>query len=67
MKLKVRDPVSEVCAILTRFNMPNIFENGQSVVEGCIAANEVQGIVDGPGFVSKTALERESEDIRHGD
>jgi DNA-directed RNA polymerase subunit RPC12/RpoP len=60
LKLNERVPIEDVCKILTRFNMPNSFEDGKNVVEFFISSDKAQGTFDGRGFVSKLALERES-------
>jgi len=60
LKLQERVSIQDVCKILTRFNMPNSFEDGKNVVEFFIASDKVQGAIDEKDFVSKVALERES-------
>jgi hypothetical protein len=60
LKLNERVPIADVCRILTRFNMPNSFEDGKSAVELFITSDKVQGLIDGKEFVSMIAHEKES-------
>jgi hypothetical protein len=60
LKLQERVPIQDVCRILTRFNMPNSFEDGRNAVELLITTDKVQGVIDGKNFVTRLVLERES-------
>jgi predicted RNA-binding Zn-ribbon protein involved in translation (DUF1610 family) len=60
--LRVRDRVqmSEVCAILTKYQLANAFEDGQRYVEYSISSGQVQGVFNGKEYVSKLAMQSES-------
>jgi predicted RNA-binding Zn-ribbon protein involved in translation (DUF1610 family) len=60
--LRARDrvPIEDVCAILTKYGLPNSFEDGRNYVEYAISSNQAQGVFDGKAFVSKMAMEAQS-------
>lgn len=59
LKVKDRVTVTDVCKILTRFQLPNTFDDGRARIESAIASNLAQGSFDGKEFVNKTTLDKE--------
>jgi DNA-directed RNA polymerase subunit RPC12/RpoP len=59
-KSRERFSVEEVCSILSRHKMRSGFEDGKKMIEEMIVNGLAEGVFDGHGFVSKTALQRET-------
>jgi hypothetical protein len=60
--MKSRDKVSvaDVCSILTRYGLPNGYEDGRRRIESLIAIGVVDGVLDGEGYASKSLMQRET-------
>jgi len=54
-----RVPISEVCTVLTKYHLPNGFEDGKRRIETCISLGIVKGSIQGKEFVSGASMEKE--------
>jgi hypothetical protein len=59
-KSRERVSVADVCSILSRYGLPNGFQDGKRRIESLIASGVVDGIFDGQSYVSKNLMQRET-------